>query len=262
MPTRFVSVPDMMFFHAQLLLYVVRGSGLYVTASAVPGWRESALTPDGMHQAEIWQKIAEHCTQLGFSSSAATARRLSEVHRPDQTMGAISDLYQEFYGRLRDELNGRRCFMVEADKLTFFEDLHPFGVDVAARFSGFINDNIEEAGKCLALDRGTACVFHLMRAVEGALHVFATKLGTTFNPTASWQVIVNDMRTTLKRLPQGTPDEKQLFIHASGAVAHLENVKDAWRNETMHPRGQYTEEMARDVWVHTKALMAKLADFV
>ena len=44
------------------------------------------------------------------------------------------------------------------------------------------NQDIEEAGKYLAFNRGIACVLHLMRAMELALRAFATKLKATFKP--------------------------------------------------------------------------------
>lgn len=45
-----------------------------------------------------------------------------------------------------------------------------FGGAVTSSFPSAI-DNIEEAGKCLSLDRGTASVFHLMRVMEVSLRV-------------------------------------------------------------------------------------------
>ena len=57
----------------------------------------------------------------------------------------------------------------------FQRSLTLFGTEVAARFPRAIVD-IEEAGKCFALGRFTACVFHLMRVVEAGLAAISRSL--------------------------------------------------------------------------------------
>ena len=59
-----------------------------------------------------------------------------------------------------------------------------FGDDVARAFPSSKGD-IDEAGKCLALDRGTACVFHLMRILEIGLQLLAAKLGISLQWTVT-----------------------------------------------------------------------------
>jgi hypothetical protein len=51
-----------------------------------------------------------------------------------------------------------------------------FGPEVAAAFKGATPD-IREAGNCIAVDMGTAAVFHLMRAVEWGLRALCKHLG-------------------------------------------------------------------------------------
>jgi hypothetical protein len=70
------------------------------------------------------------------------------------------------------------------------------------------------------------------------------------------------LRGALQRLPVSTPEEKERVGRRSEAVAHLQNVKDAWRNDTMHPRAVYTEQQAVEILQHSKALMAVLASFL
>ena len=41
--------------------------------------------------------------------------------------------------------------------------------------------------------------------------------------------------------------------------ANLYHVKQAWRNDTMHPKATYTEEEAREVFDAMKAFMRHLA---
>ncbi|MGH8592213.1 MAG: hypothetical protein ACREXX_23735, partial [Gammaproteobacteria bacterium] len=40
------------------------------------------------------------------------------------------------------------------------------------------------------------------------------------------------------------------------------HVKDAWRNDVMHPRASYSEHQAKDVMENSRALMIKIAEIV
>jgi hypothetical protein len=121
---------------------------------------------------------------------------------------------------------------------------------------------IEEAGKCLALDRSTACVFHLMRVLEIGLQAFGANLGILDSPDKNWQVILNNVNGAIKRLAQSTREEKEYLGKCSAVAVHLQHVKDAWRNDVMHPISSYTPEQALDIWNQTRPLMVKLTDFV
>ena len=55
------------------------------------------------------------------------------------------------------------------------ENISHFGDEVANAFPNLIED-IDEAAKCLALSRYTACMFHLMRVMESSIHRLAKKL--------------------------------------------------------------------------------------
>jgi hypothetical protein len=133
---------------------------------------------------------------------------------------------------------------------------------VADRFQSAAVD-IEEAGKCLALSRATACVFHLMRVMEAGLRALAGSLkdpdlDPKRNPT--WDAMLKKCRTELakpvsQRVPEWVADEP--FF--SGAATRLMGVKDAWRNPTMHVEISYTEDQGLDVWNHVAAFMKHLA---
>jgi hypothetical protein len=55
---------------------------------------------------------------------------------------------------------------VSEDNLKYWDKEHLFGETVSQKFKDASGD-IESAGNCLALGQGTACVFHLMRAMDG-----------------------------------------------------------------------------------------------
>jgi hypothetical protein len=119
-----------------------------------------------------------------------------------------------------------------------------FGWDVQNKFPN-MSEDISEAGKCFAVARYTACVFHLMRVMERTIQQLATKLGISFASAydTEWQKIICDIRHQLKALyPKHTDPNR---IKYESILGHLETIKIAWRNPTMHPKATYTEEEAK-----------------
>ncbi len=173
---------------------------------------------------------------------------------------AVSDLSM----RITDELKLTKVLQIPRERAPHYLQKDAFGVAVSNRFSDAVTD-LEEASTCFALGRYTACVFHLMRVLELGCQELAKKMGVAFPVDLTWQTLLNNVRSALKALNSRatrTAAEKELYKKGSEAAAHLQNVKDAWRNDVMHPRASYTEEQALDVWNHSKPLMIKLAEFV
>lgn len=132
-----------------------------------------------------------------------------------------------------------------------------FGVGVNSGFSSLTYE-MEEAGKCLALGRSTASVFHLMRIMEGALKAVHNCLGISValeGANRNWGSILvrikNDISTRGSRWA-----EKEYF---NEVYARLDAIKDAWRNSTMHVENKYTEEEAKIIFEYTRAFMQKIA---
>ena len=71
-----------------------------------------------------------------------------------------------FAERFEDELRLRLFFALSPSRIEYFRKPELFGESVAEKFPGASLD-IEEAGNCYALDRLTACIFHLMRVIRG-----------------------------------------------------------------------------------------------
>lgn len=132
----------------------------------------------------------------------------------------------------------------------------PFGKDVDDAFPK-ASEEISEAAKCLALKRSTAAVFHLMRAMELAVQRLAEVLGKA-NPTEKvWGVILSDIHSAIEAMPKGAARDAWSASHT-----HLYHVKQAWRNDTMHPKTTYTEEQAQTVFDAVKSFMCHLAPLV
>ena len=77
-------------------------------------------------------------------------------------MGDLTDM-------VKDEMAGRSYLCLNEEEFTLYQPKTPhFGQDVRGQFPSAIYE-MDEASKCLAIGRSTACVFHLMRALEIAL---------------------------------------------------------------------------------------------
>ncbi|APL95563.1 hypothetical protein AI27_03030 [Sphingomonas sp. BHC-A] len=115
---------------------------------------------------------------------------------------------------------------------------------------------IADAGRCRAAGLWTACVTHLMRALEPALGALAAWVGVT--PKANWNATLNQIEARLREIHKGVDgDEAERW--ASEAALQLRAVKNAWRNHAMHGRTRYEEDDAVRVFDSTKYLMQTLA---
>ena len=101
----------------------------------------------------------------------------------DLTYQSAAAGFNEIQSRLKDELSLSTVFALHSDKAKFYQaGPLAFGQTVADRLP-IATPDIEDAGKCLALDQGTAAVFHLMRAMEAGLKELARILGIPYAPS-------------------------------------------------------------------------------
>jgi hypothetical protein len=163
------------------------------------------------------------------------------------------------------ELEKDTFFFVPSERAKYFplvDNLHIFGESVSSAFPGASND-IAESGICLALARGTAAVFHLMRVLEIGLSAIGNKFGVSLEHT-NWAPAIDQIEKKIRNMNQdlnwkALPDCKEQQEFYSQVISHFGVLKDAWRNHTMHARGFYTEEQAALIFENTKAFMNKLA---
>lgn len=169
------------------------------------------------------------------------------------TLPTFAEGIKDIDYRLRDELSFISVFVLPADKAKLYKSREPlFGSEFAAKFPSAQYD-IDEAGKCLALGRSTASVFHLMRAMEAGLASLAAELGVSAEE--NWNKTLNQFDAALKKLqealkqnsaakPTDWKDKESFYSEAS---ALLRNVKNACRNDVSHIGKKYTEEEAQRI---------------
>ena len=136
------------------------------------------------------------------------------------------------------------CFQIDTENAKLLEETKPlFGPRVALKLPSTAED-ISEAAQCLALNRPTACVFHLMRVMETGVQILGNRLGIQLTADKNWQKILDEANKAIKALNQKDATTKAY----AGISSNLYNVKLALRNEVMHPKQTYTPDEAKNVF--------------
>jgi hypothetical protein len=152
------------------------------------------------------------------------------------------------------ELNQPVFLVLDNSDASLFSQDDPFGDSVSALFPQATTD-IYEGARCLALERYTAAVFHLMRAAEHALRYLGDQLGVQDIERKDFGQVVQESRDKFNAIRSREPRKEWI----AEALASLDLFKDAWRNPVAHARNdQYTEQRARDVYNGTRAFMQSL----
>jgi hypothetical protein len=181
---------------------------------------------------------------------------------PDYKLSTVGQAVRHLISRIQDELSSQWYFHLDQRDVPFYVNNHPFGPLVSGKFSSATED-IAEAGKCLALQRPTACVFHLMRVMERGVQALGKKLKVTINvQTETWHQIMLHVDKAVLQMVSQTAAQKKRKSQYAVAASHLGSVRLAWRNEVMHPKQTYTRQEAFDIFNATKVFMAYLAELV
>jgi hypothetical protein len=227
-------------------------------------WVEHAsgeMGPDGV--AHIQREIGPYksgLSEIGLTSCVDQIERLEQKLTDEKvTFESIRVEMRALTQRLSDEFSHCMGIMLTGEHIKWFSTKEPlFGERVADRFPRSTRD-IEEAGKCLALNRATACVFHLMRVMEVGLRSVASGLGIPYAP--SWESYIAQIQTKIdeKHSKKGRKWQRQEPFFRD-VLAHLHAIKIAWRNPTMHIVNHYTPEQGQEVFNAVRGFMRHLAE--
>ncbi len=235
--------------------------------------RTRILAYDNPRRVELHRGIVEDAKSLcnslevlGARVTGISARKLVEQVEMNCTFAMLQRIIDEINSRIKDELQLVQMFVLGQDKEKYFsEGAQNFGLPVATKFPAAAYE-IDEAGKCFALNRGTATVFHLMRAMEvgiGAVRRCLSIADPTKVADRNWGHILKSIKDDLDAHAGSTPTktwaiagDKDFF---DSAYASLDAVRVAWRNPTMHVENKYTDDEAEHIFVAVKGFMMKLA---
>jgi hypothetical protein len=214
--------------------------------------------------AKIAQKELEslhaEVTILGNHLTALSVRRLiaamQKEEKPSQRQ--FGDAIREISSRLKDELDLVCTLAISQERAKYFEPAEPlFGQLINDRLPLAVPD-IEDAGKCIAVNQGTAAVFHLMRVTEAALKGLAQLLGIPYAP--SWESYIKQIndRIAAKHKTKGIKWKRDEAFYRDLA-GDLQTIKIAWRNPTMHIVRRYSAEEAEEILRAVRGFLIRLA---
>ena len=187
----------------------------------------------------------------------------SNYEIPVHEVQATYDRAGELRDRFIDELKTRTALILPTDKLQYYAMSASalFGDVVADKFPSATFD-ISEAGKCFALGRHTASVFHLMRCLEIGLGVLARRFDVS-TEHAQWQVIINEIDSKVRNMgsnPNKTPGWRGEQEYYAQVTSDFTIYKMAYRNCTAHPRARFDEEEAENLLKSVKIFMGRLSE--
>jgi hypothetical protein len=246
-------------FYASQWIAMTSSVQVFVSVSA---GSKAEITPQQRIEAlDELRRMQEFCRDGGLDVSGIMAEMVEENFRTETRHEYVGNKLLELLQRMHDELSLRLVFQIPIAKAKYYKEKELFSAAVSLAFPSAIVD-IEEAGKCFALGRNTACVFHLMRVMEVGLHVLGETLGDPIdaktNPT--WERILHKCDEELKKnYADRCSQWKAKGQFFSEATANLRAVKDAWRNPTLHVDISYDEDKAFDVWNAVRGFMKHLA---
>jgi hypothetical protein len=203
------------------------------------------------------EEIRIRLEEVSASLSIKSVDRIIENIEAGTTANLVSTRLDALAERIRDELDSMYFLQLSASQAEQLNAKdHPFGVEVASNFAS-ASEDIYEAVKCLALERPTACVMHLMRATEAPLKALGAALGV--GEQVDWGGYIREIDRALgERLKAAGKRsvEEKFYADASVEFAH---VKRAWRNPSTHIDRTYTLERATEILAATRSLMRHLA---
>jgi hypothetical protein len=122
---------------------------------------------------------------------------------------------------------------------------------VLSKISQEVKEEIKQSGRCLALDSGTACAFHMMRAVEAVMHEYYIAV---CKPKPKSQKRLENWGAYIACFQKSTTAE------VKEVVAMLQQIKDRHRNLIMHPEMVLTPEEAFTLFEVAKGAIVIMAD--
>lgn len=214
------------------------------------------------------RSLADICTDLDLPVPAKAGAKIAQFLDKlepqddnvvfDQTHLPLFTNQLEYLVRsLNDALENELFVSIKSSSARFYNADEPlFGQEVEVAFPSSSYD-ISEAGKCRALGRWTACVMHLMRALEPSLLSLQAAVSVDVEKE-QWGQIIDQIEAKIRQINKATHskhDEKWF----SEAASHFRVMKNGWRNYAQHLHERYDEERAVTIYDSVRAFMRHLA---
>ena len=183
---------------------------------------------------------------------------------------------EELRAAVREESEETTFLCLSETERDRYRNKEQFGAKAPKKFKQIAGD-IDEAYKCIALQRNTACVFHCMRMLEFGVHKLARHFKIplqvdvhdkrTGQPTGEkrdqeWNALCQQILKKIKHMPASTEKRQDKKLLFEDLAIHLSNVREE-RNRVMHAHYATTKRFsgtkAANVLEETKEFMEGLA---
>ncbi len=219
-----------------------------------------STTPDQVGRgklAEVIEFIMGQCSSLDMPLVELQATVTIKAIAGGNSFIEVCQKIAELCSRFEHYLDGRSALMIPLSQRAYYDAPGSGWERVIERFPRVIDD-IEEASRCLALDRNNACVYHLAGVIQEALESLGRRLGVKLDPTVdTWNglavKIENSMKVKQASMPK--PKWKRIEPFYSEVLSDIKAIKNAWRNPTMHFRRRYTDAEAAKVYRRVQEFM-------
>jgi len=209
---------------------------------------------------DLLETVKEACGELGLKLTLEVLR--DQARRPaPQTNEDVSRLARELFVVYQAELRSTKLFYVANERSMAAEDdfaRTKFGGEALERFHECAQD-VDDAIGCYVVERDTACVMHLMRALEIALCGMAKAFGVPYE-REQWHEIIKGIEDAVSKIGpesgEGWRERKEYFAQA---CVEFRYFKDAWRNHVMHSRTRYNGAEASRIMEHVADFMRSIA---
>jgi hypothetical protein len=197
---------------------------------------------------------------LGSRNLTSRMLRFREALGRQLTLDDLESEYRFLRELIQNEIKYHyfyRYSETQAERVNNFDE---DWADVISAFSS-ARDDAFAAVDCVALEHGTAAVFHSMRVLEKGLRALAADVGRTYD-RQMWGGIIDEIESEItkfrKTAPAGVPkDERLRFL--SEAAKEFSYFKNAWRNHVSHGGDPYDADQAMAVVNHVKSFMSILS---
>lgn len=225
--------------------------------------------PDGKIDAGLRQSLTRHyksalecCQALELRVAEADCSKVLELLASEHTATGrwLNVPTRHLVTSIQIELQSRLFLYVPNKNAAFYQEPFAGWQNVQDAFSNASYD-VEEAAKCLALERSTACVFHTMRVLEHGLRTLADEFKVPFEHK-SWGEVIERIEKAIRQInqqaqkPSSWKDDEQFYSEAASQFMHFKN---AWRNYTAHVQFKYTEAEAEAIYRHVRDFIVHLA---
>ena len=228
-------------------------------AAENPTWITPAFADDPSALSTLTLRMIDTLAdELGFESTRHEVQRIAQLGTYQLPLSQLPERLDGLQMRIEDDLKSKQFLFVPSSMAALYGEKNLFGDHVANKFPKALAD-IANAGSCLALKQPTACVFHLMRAMEVAVKKLSTRLGVTVTPKTTWRQMTAQMDSKIKALPEATAKQREKKNAWKAARVNLRYVRSIWRNNTMHPASTYTPSQALELFNAVRSFMVSLA---